>query len=165
VASKFLHTKNNFFGIFHFLPRYTIYIHLLTWLGFGLIGYVPKRLCTNRSRCRRRRQSAHARRTCASRRRRARARCRTSPPAPPAPCPPRPAPIRSPAARSRPATPCLSTITKHHHYCVIGSRVIHTYHSRFNPEGVAGVSQIFIRDTHVLPKLVTYEKHCRRDRW
>jgi hypothetical protein len=22
-----------------------------------------------------------------------------------------------------------------------------------------------IRDTHVLPKLVSYEKHCRRDRW
>jgi hypothetical protein len=40
---------------------------------------------------------------------------------------------------------------------------IHTYHSRFIPEGVAEVSQIFLRD--VLPKLVSYEEHCRRDRW
>jgi hypothetical protein len=30
---------------------------------------------------------------------------------------------------------------------------IHTYHSRFIPEGVAEVSQIFLRDTHILPKL------------
>jgi hypothetical protein len=42
---------------------------------------------------------------------------------------------------------------------------IHTYHSRFIPEGVAEVSQIFPRDTHVLPKLVSYEEHCSRDRW
>jgi hypothetical protein len=28
----------------------------------------------------------------------------------------------------------------------------HTYHSRFIPEGVAEVSQIFLRDRHVLPK-------------
>jgi hypothetical protein len=39
------------------------------------------------------------------------------------------------------------------------------YHSRFTPEEVAEVSQIFLRDTHVLPKLVSYEEHCRRDRW
>jgi hypothetical protein len=39
---------------------------------------------------------------------------------------------------------------------------IHTYHSRFIPEGVAEVSQIFLRDTHVVPKLVSYEEHCRR---
>jgi hypothetical protein len=31
-------------------------------------------------------------------------------------------------------------------------RDIHTYHSRLIPEGVAEVSQIFLRDTHVLPK-------------
>jgi hypothetical protein len=31
------------------------------------------------------------------------------------------------------------------------------YNSRFTPEGVAEVSQIFLRDTHVLPKLVSYE--------
>jgi hypothetical protein len=36
---------------------------------------------------------------------------------------------------------------------------IHTYHSRFIPEGVAEASQIFLRDTHVLPKLVSYEEH------
>jgi hypothetical protein len=30
---------------------------------------------------------------------------------------------------------------------------LHTYHSRFIPEEVAEVSQIFLRDTHVLPKL------------
>jgi hypothetical protein len=42
---------------------------------------------------------------------------------------------------------------------------IHTYHSRFIPEGVAEVSRLFLRDTHVLPKLLSYEEHCRRDRW
>jgi hypothetical protein len=42
---------------------------------------------------------------------------------------------------------------------------IHTYHSRFIPEGVAEVSQIYLRDTHILPKLISYEEHCRRDRW
>jgi hypothetical protein len=42
---------------------------------------------------------------------------------------------------------------------------IHTYHSRFIPEGVAELSQIFLRDTHVLLKLVSYEEHSRRDRW
>jgi hypothetical protein len=42
---------------------------------------------------------------------------------------------------------------------------IHTYHSRFISEAVAEVTQIFLRDTHVLPKLVSYEEHCRRDRW
>jgi hypothetical protein len=42
---------------------------------------------------------------------------------------------------------------------------IHTYHSRFIPEGVAEVSQIFLRDTYILSKLVNYEEHCRRDRW
>jgi hypothetical protein len=33
----------------------------------------------------------------------------------------------------------------------------HIYHSRFIPEGVAEESHIFLRDTHVLPKLVSYE--------
>jgi hypothetical protein len=32
---------------------------------------------------------------------------------------------------------------------------IHTYHSRFIPEGVAEASQI-LRDAHVLPKLFSY---------
>jgi hypothetical protein len=34
---------------------------------------------------------------------------------------------------------------------------IHTYHSRFIPEGEAEVSQIIHLDTHVLPKLFSYE--------
>jgi hypothetical protein len=42
---------------------------------------------------------------------------------------------------------------------------VYTHHSRFIPEGVAEVFQIFLRDTHVLLKLVSYEEHCRRDRW
>jgi hypothetical protein len=42
---------------------------------------------------------------------------------------------------------------------------IHTYHSRYILEGVAGVSQIFLRDTHVLPKFVSYEELCRSDGW
>jgi hypothetical protein len=39
---------------------------------------------------------------------------------------------------------------------------IHTYHSRFIPEGVAEVSQVFLRYTHVLPKLISYEEHWRK---
>jgi hypothetical protein len=54
-------------------------------------------------------------------------------------------------------------------FSVIGSidsyTYIHTYHSRFIPEGVAEVSQIFLRSTHVFLKFVSYEEHCRRDRW
>jgi hypothetical protein len=42
---------------------------------------------------------------------------------------------------------------------------VYTYHSRFIPERLAEVSQIFLRDSHVLPKLVSYEEHCRLDRW
>jgi hypothetical protein len=41
-----------------------------------------------------------------------------------------------------------------------GCLYIQTYHSRYIPEGVAEVSQIYLRDTHVLPKLVSYEEHC-----
>jgi hypothetical protein len=40
---------------------------------------------------------------------------------------------------------------------------LYTYHSRFIPEGVTEVFQIFLRDTHVLPKLLSYEEHCRSD--
>jgi hypothetical protein len=36
-----------------------------------------------------------------------------------------------------------------------------TYHLRFIPEGVPEASQIFLRDTHVLPKLLSYEEYCR----
>jgi hypothetical protein len=43
--------------------------------------------------------------------------------------------------------------------------LLYTYHLRFIPEGVAEVSQIFLRDTHVLVKLASYEEHCRCDRW
>jgi hypothetical protein len=32
--------------------------------------------------------------------------------------------------------------------------MLHTYHSRFIPEGVAETSQIFLRDTHILSKLL-----------
>jgi hypothetical protein len=39
---------------------------------------------------------------------------------------------------------------------------IHTYRSRFIPEGAAEASQIFLRDAHVLPKLLTYEEYFRR---
>jgi hypothetical protein len=44
-------------------------------------------------------------------------------------------------------------------------RAIHIYIYTIIPEGVAEVSQIFLQNTHVLPKLVSYEEHCRRDRW
>jgi hypothetical protein len=39
-----------------------------------------------------------------------------------------------------------------------------TYYSRFILEGLAETSQIFLQDTYILPKLISYEK-CRRDRW
>jgi hypothetical protein len=42
---------------------------------------------------------------------------------------------------------------------------IDTYHSLFIPEGVEETSQIFLRDTPILPKLLSYIKYCRRDRW
>jgi hypothetical protein len=38
---------------------------------------------------------------------------------------------------------------------------IHTYHSRFIPEGVAEASQIFFQDAHLAPKLFSYEKYCK----
>jgi hypothetical protein len=34
-----------------------------------------------------------------------------------------------------------------------------------DPEGVAGVSQIFLRDAHILPKGLNYEEYSRRDKW
>jgi hypothetical protein len=41
-------------------------------------------------------------------------------------------------------------------------RKIHTDHSLYPRT----VSQIFLQDAaHVLPKLFSYEEHCRRDRW
>jgi hypothetical protein len=41
---------------------------------------------------------------------------------------------------------------KQSNLCVV-TLLLQTYHSRFTPEGVAEVSQIFLRDTHVFPKL------------
>jgi hypothetical protein len=35
-------------------------------------------------------------------------------------------------------------------YCYDIHRYIHRYHSRFIPEGVAEVSQIFLRDTQII---------------
>jgi hypothetical protein len=32
-------------------------------------------------------------------------------------------------------------------------------------EGLAETSRIFLRDAHVLPKLLSYEEYCRRDMW
>jgi hypothetical protein len=42
---------------------------------------------------------------------------------------------------------------------------LYTYHFRSIPEGVAEASQILLQDAHVLPKLLSYEELCRRDRW
>jgi hypothetical protein len=42
---------------------------------------------------------------------------------------------------------------------------INAYHSRCISEGVAEISQIFLRETHILPKLLSYEKCCKRDRY
>jgi hypothetical protein len=42
---------------------------------------------------------------------------------------------------------------------------IHTYRSRFIPEGVVEVSKIFLRDAQALPKVLSYEEYCRHDRW
>jgi hypothetical protein len=35
---------------------------------------------------------------------------------------------------------------------------MHSYHSRFIPQGVAEASRIFLRDAHFLPKLIYYEE-------
>jgi hypothetical protein len=35
---------------------------------------------------------------------------------------------------------------------------VHTHRSRFIPEGVAEASQIFLRNTHDLPNLLSYEE-------
>jgi hypothetical protein len=44
-------------------------------------------------------------------------------------------------------------------------KYIHTYRSRFIPERLAEASQIFLRDAHVLPKLLSYEEYCSLDSW
>jgi hypothetical protein len=45
--------------------------------------------------------------------------------------------------------------------------IIHTHMPLicFIPEGVAEASKIFPRDAHVLPKLISFEEYCSRDRW
>jgi hypothetical protein len=42
---------------------------------------------------------------------------------------------------------------------------IHSYHSRFIPEGVVKASLIFLPDAQDVPKLLSYEEYCRRHRW
>jgi hypothetical protein len=42
-------------------------------------------------------------------------------------------------------------------FFILNITYIHTYHSRFIPEEVAEASHTFLRDTHVLPKLFSYE--------
>jgi hypothetical protein len=59
---------------------------------------------------------------------------------------------------------CKRVHWKNNHHCWVTKNqliYIHTYLSCFIPEGVAEASQIFLQDTHVLPKylatlLVTY---------
>jgi hypothetical protein len=49
----------------------------------------------------------------------------------------------------------IAKVYRRQKYCVhpsISLAHLHTYHLRFIPEGVAEVSQIFLRNTHVLPK-------------
>jgi hypothetical protein len=41
---------------------------------------------------------------------------------------------------------------------------VNIYHSRFIPDRVAEALQIFLRDAHVLQKLLSYENYCKRDR-
>jgi hypothetical protein len=41
---------------------------------------------------------------------------------------------------------------------------IHTYHSHFIYECVAQASRMFQPDVHVLPKLLSYEEYCRREK-
>jgi hypothetical protein len=38
---------------------------------------------------------------------------------------------------------------------------IHKYHSRFVPEGLAKASQLFLQDTSIKLKLLSYEKYCK----
>jgi hypothetical protein len=42
---------------------------------------------------------------------------------------------------------------------------LHTFHSRFTPKGVAGAYHIYIRNAHVLLKVLCYEEYCSRDMW
>jgi hypothetical protein len=46
---------------------------------------------------------------------------------------------------------------------------VHTYQLRLIltliHEGVAGTSEIFLRDVRVLPKWLSYDEYCKHDRW
>jgi hypothetical protein len=57
------------------------------------------------------------------------------------------------AVLSIPGSPLLGFLGNRVDFYVYVIFVIFTYHSRFIPKGVAKASQIFLRDTHVLPKL------------
>jgi hypothetical protein len=50
-------------------------------------------------------------------------------------------------------------------YLNLRKLILHTYHSRFIPERVAEASQILLQDANVLPKLLSCEEYCRRDKW
>jgi hypothetical protein len=56
--------------------------------------------------------------------------------------------------------PCIIVSIKKAASYPLGSfnTYIHIYHSRVIPEEVAEASQIFLRDTHVLLKLISYEE-------
>jgi hypothetical protein len=41
----------------------------------------------------------------------------------------------------------------------------HTYHSHYICKGIAEAFQEFHRDTQILPKRLSYEEYCGRDRW
>jgi hypothetical protein len=42
---------------------------------------------------------------------------------------------------------------------------MHTTHALSPEEGVAEASRIFLPDAHALPKLLSYEEYCGRDKW
>jgi hypothetical protein len=42
----------------------------------------------------------------------------------------------------------------------IPTNILHTYHSPFILEEIAETSQIFLLDTHILPKWLSYEKYA-----
>jgi hypothetical protein len=68
---------------------------------------------------------------------------------------------------SRAVSVHVSCVTCHLYSIILKSvaclRYIHTYlHSRLIPEGIDEASQTLLRDTHVLPKSLSYEENCSR---
>jgi hypothetical protein len=49
--------------------------------------------------------------------------------------------------------------------CIVWRFVGRTYHLRIIPEGVAKRPQTIVRDIHISPNSLNYEKSCKRDRW